>query len=92
MEFCPKCGKLLVPVKKDDKTILVCKYCNYEKLVEPTSSYKIVQQVEEGKRRKTLVSEEPIGIKKRKEEEKELISDYYKVFLESYEEESEEQE
>ncbi|MEM1573795.1 MAG: hypothetical protein QXI49_05875 [Candidatus Methanomethylicaceae archaeon] len=91
MEFCQNCGKLLMPVKKDDKVILKCKSCGFEKDLEKSESYKIVQQVEEGKRRKMLIVEEPVKIK-RKEEEKELMAEYYKVFLESYEEETEETE
>lgn len=75
-----------MPSKKDDKVILQCKFCSFEKNLEKCESYKIIQQVEEGKRRKMLIVEEPIRIK-RKEEEKELIAEYYKVFLESYEEE-----
>lgn len=75
-----------MPVKKDDKVILKCKSCGFEKDLEKSESYKIVQQVEEGKRRKMLIVEEPVKIK-RKEEEKELMAEYYKVFLESYEEE-----
>jgi len=80
-----------MPVKKDDKVILKCKSCGFEKDLEKSESYKIVQQVEEGKRRKMLIVEEPVKIK-RKEEEKELMAEYYKVFLESYEEETEETE
>jgi len=79
-----------MPVKKDDKVILKCKSCGFEKDLEKSESYKIVQQVEEGKRRKMLIVEEPVKIK-RKEEEKELMAEYYKVFLESYEEEETEE-
>lgn len=76
-----------MPLKKYDKVVLQCKSCGFEKNLEKSESYKIVQQVEEGKRRKTLIVEEPVKIK-RKEEEKELMAEYYKVFLESYEEEA----
>lgn len=71
---------------------LICKSCGYEKLASESKGYKIVQPVEEGKRRKTLIVEEPSKIvKKRKEEERELMADYYELFLENYEEGSEEE-
>ncbi len=34
MKFCPKCGGVMVPVKKGDKIVLKCKVCGYE---EPAS-------------------------------------------------------
>ncbi|MGQ9760052.1 MAG: hypothetical protein ACUVQ5_05750 [Candidatus Methanomethylicaceae archaeon] len=87
MEFCPKCGKLLIPDKRAGKTFLICKSCSFEKPASEAKGYKIVQPVEEKKRRKTLIVEEPTKIvKKRKEEERELMADYYEVFLENYEE------
>ncbi|MEM0188413.1 MAG: RPA12/RPB9/RPC11 RNA polymerase family protein [Saccharolobus sp.] len=30
MKFCPKCGGLMVPAKKDGKEILKCNKCGYE--------------------------------------------------------------
>lgn len=92
MEFCPKCGKLLIPDKRGEKTYLLCKSCGFEKPITESKGYKLVQTVEEGKRRKTLIVEEPTKIvKKRKEEERELMADYYELFLENYEESSEEE-
>jgi len=92
LEFCPKCGKLLIPDRRGEKTYLVCKSCGFEKLASESKGYKIVQTVEEGKRRKTLIVEEPAKIvKKRKEEERELMADYYELFLENYEETAEEE-
>ena len=29
IKFCPKCGKLLIPIKHEDKFFLSCKPCNY---------------------------------------------------------------
>lgn len=93
MEFCPKCGKLLIPEKRDGKTFLICRSCGFEKLASESKGYKIIQPIEEKKRRKTLIVEEPIKIvKKRKEEERELMADFYEVFLENYEESEEETE
>jgi DNA-directed RNA polymerase subunit M/transcription elongation factor TFIIS len=30
MEFCPECGKLLIPKKKGKSKILACSKCGYE--------------------------------------------------------------
>lgn len=94
MEFCAKCGKLLIPSKKDDKIYLVCRSCGLEKPASESKGYKIVQKVDEGKRRKTLVVEEPQikGRKKKEEEERELMADYYEVFLDNFQEEGAEEE
>jgi len=31
MEFCPKCGKVMIAKKKSSKVVLVCPKCGYEK-------------------------------------------------------------
>ncbi len=88
MEFCPKCGKLLIPNKKDSKIYLICRNCGFEKPASESKGYKIVQPVDENKRRKTLVVDaSQIKGRKRKEEERELMADYYEVFLENFQEE-----
>ncbi|MDD1775762.1 MAG: hypothetical protein LUP94_00230 [Candidatus Methanomethylicus sp.] len=93
MEFCPKCGKLLIPEKKDDKITLICKSCGYEKPASEAKGYKIVQPVDETKRRKTLVVEgKEVKGGKRKEEEHELIKDNYEVFNDTGSEEGEDEE
>ncbi len=30
MQFCPKCGSILIPEKKKNRTKLVCNRCNYK--------------------------------------------------------------
>ncbi len=30
LQFCPKCGTMLVPNKKEDKIVMVCKKCGHE--------------------------------------------------------------
>ena len=93
MEFCQKCGKLLIPVKKDEKITLICKSCGYEKPASEAKGYKIMQPVDETKRRKTLVVEgQEIKGGKRKEEEHELIKDNYEIFNDTGSEESEDEE
>lgn len=29
MKFCPKCGSIILPIKKGNKTIMKCPSCNY---------------------------------------------------------------
>ncbi|RLE49955.1 MAG: DNA-directed RNA polymerase subunit M [Candidatus Methanomethylicota archaeon] len=83
MEFCPKCGKMLVPEKKNEKVYLVCRSCGFKKIAKDMKGYRVTQEVEEEKRRKTIIVEEPRA-KRRKEEERELLQEYYEVFLESF--------
>jgi DNA-directed RNA polymerase subunit M len=93
LEFCPKCGKLLIPSKKPDKIHLICRSCGFDKPASEAKGYKIVQPVDEKKRRKTLVVEEPlVKGKKKNEEERELMADFYEVFLENFQEEGGEEE
>lgn len=47
MEFCPKCGKLLIPSKKPDKIHLICRSCGFDKPASEAKGYKIVQPVDE---------------------------------------------
>ncbi|MEM1775774.1 MAG: transcription factor S, partial [Nitrososphaerota archaeon] len=34
MEFCPKCGKVMLMKKKSSNVVLVCSKCGYEKKLE----------------------------------------------------------
>ena len=93
MEFCPKCGKLLMPEKKESKIQLVCRSCGYHKAATEVKGYKIVQPVDEAKRRKTLVLEaEHSKHTKRNEEEHELIKDNFEIYESTGEEGEEEEE
>jgi len=42
MEFCPRCGKLMVPIRKDGKVILKCTGCGYEKEPEGQNNKLII--------------------------------------------------
>jgi len=60
MEFCPKCGNLLIVVKKRGKPMLYCRKCN--------KSYKLKGKVEiaekvERKEREIIVMEKDEGLK-----------------------------
>lgn len=83
MEFCDKCGKMLVPERRDDKIVLVCRSCGFIKQLEDSSSYRMTYSVEENKRRKIAVVSEA-EVKRRSREEQELMEDYYRLFLETY--------
>jgi len=93
LEFCEKCGRMLVPERREGEVVLVCKSCGTVKKLTSTASYKMTYSVEENKRRKiTIVSEEEMKAIKRTKEEQELMEDYYKVFLETYAESESESE
>ncbi|MCD6085005.1 MAG: zf-TFIIB domain-containing protein [Desulfurococcales archaeon] len=90
MRFCPKCGTMLEPVKRNKKTILRCPRCGYEEVVKSTKSseYKLV--VKSGKENKvkttSLVSEGKVTSRKKEEIEQEK-EEFYEVFLDLMSEE-----
>jgi len=90
VEFCPRCGSLLVPVSSEGKTILACRKCGYKKEIVSKKGYIVRGEVTENKKEKLLVVE---GIKSREkekiEEEREIVREYYEIFLESMESEEE---
>ncbi|MBD3248826.1 transcription factor S [Candidatus Woesearchaeota archaeon] len=56
MQFCPKCGGMMMPKKKDNKTIIACPKCGYEskdaesvKITEKKDKEPELEIVEEGK-------------------------------------------
>jgi len=90
VEFCEKCGSMLVPEKRNGEIVLVCRNCGFVKKYT-SQSYKVKQDIGEEKRRKiTVVSESEVKSTKRSEEELELMEDYHKATLELMEEEGEE--
>lgn len=90
MEFCPKCGSLLIPSVAEDKRFLVCRKCGFKKDATSKRGYVIRGEVSGDKREKLLVIEGSREREKEKlEEERELMKEYYEVFLESMESESE---
>ncbi|MCG3258944.1 MAG: hypothetical protein H7644_04305 [Candidatus Heimdallarchaeota archaeon] len=46
MEFCPECGKLLIPKKKGKSKIVFCPKCGYEDKLEKGESYEVQDEVE----------------------------------------------
>ncbi|MFW9977336.1 MAG: DNA-directed RNA polymerase subunit M [Candidatus Thorarchaeota archaeon] len=58
MEFCEKCGALMLPSKKDDKkTVLKCRECGHEKSMKP-DGYKVEFRVKHSPKEKIVVVEE----------------------------------
>ncbi|MHA1505674.1 MAG: transcription factor S [Candidatus Asgardarchaeia archaeon] len=60
MEFCPKCGSLLLPKKnKEGKNILVCTKCGSEFEMDfDVKKYKIEKRIEHTPKEETIVLEE----------------------------------
>jgi len=89
VEFCPRCGSILVPQKKEGSTVLVCRRCGYQKKAEG-SGYKQSETVDKKSKTKvTVVSREEVA-EGMSEEQRELLKEYYEVFLSTMEESGEE--
>jgi DNA-directed RNA polymerase subunit M/transcription elongation factor TFIIS len=88
LEFCPKCGKLLLPEKEGRKHVLKCKSCGATYQLKDLESYKLkVRLPPESKERLVVVEG---SVKKR---EPELTEDErveaYRQALDYYQEEEE---
>ncbi|MHA1953324.1 MAG: DNA-directed RNA polymerase subunit M [Candidatus Heimdallarchaeaceae archaeon] len=46
MEFCPECGKLLIPKKKGKSKLLVCAKCGYESKLTGKDAYEVSDEVD----------------------------------------------
>ncbi len=92
VRFCPKCGGVMVPVKKGNKVVLKCTRCGYEMRVKKEKDYIIKERVSEKERIKTtsLVSQ-PSKFGVSDEEKEQRLEDYYEIALELMQEESEEE-
>lgn len=60
MEFCEKCGALMLPKKEEGKkTItLVCRECGHEKSVRSPPEYKVEHRIKHSPREKIIIVEE----------------------------------
>jgi DNA-directed RNA polymerase subunit M/transcription elongation factor TFIIS len=58
VEFCEKCGALMLPKKKDDKPILKCRECGHEISVKTPPEYKVEYRIKHSPREKIVVVEE----------------------------------
>ena len=60
MEYCPKCGNLLLPRKRDGQTVLACPKCGYEKSLSNPSAYKLIKQTRRNERESIVVIDREI--------------------------------
>lgn len=80
MQFCPKCGGLMVPAKKDDKDILKCKKCGYEKEMDKKDkkAYEIKASAKTNKVLTTSIVSEKEGRRRDEDELEQEREEYYK--------------
>ncbi len=86
VKFCPKCGGLMLPVKEGGKAYLKCTKCGYKLSIDRKSleKYKISYEIEQEKR--VVTAKATKGVKRTlTPEEREMLQEYYEVFLESFE-------
>ncbi|MCD6300810.1 MAG: DNA-directed RNA polymerase subunit M [Staphylothermus sp.] len=88
VRFCPRCGGPMLPVKKDSEVYLRCTRCGFEVKVDKKAAeaYRLKYQVGNEKRVRTSKA----TIAKRlalSPEEREMLQEYYEVFLEAFQEE-----
>ncbi|KUO41759.1 MAG: DNA-directed RNA polymerase subunit M [Candidatus Hadarchaeum yellowstonense] len=44
MQFCPKCGRLMLPKKEKDRVVLVCSSCGHVVREEKVEGYSVVKR------------------------------------------------
>ena len=87
MEFCEKCGALMLPKRdessKSKKTlVLKCRECGHEKRVKSAPEYKVEYRIKHSPREKIVVVEEESRITQemtedeRRERRKEILEHY----------------
>ena len=55
VEFCPRCGSVMIPKTINGKKVLVCPRCGYIKLPNPKRSNKITRKILHSELEKTTV-------------------------------------
>lgn len=48
MQFCPKCGKLMLPQKKESGVVMVCDSCGHTEKLDKMEGYTVVKKSERG--------------------------------------------
>ncbi len=85
MKFCPRCGGLMVPIKKGKVTVLKCTRCGYEMPMDSVSAkeYKAVAKPGEKKvyTTKAVGKEVQVNTEENKEELEQAKEDYYELVL-----------
>lgn len=70
MEFCPKCGTMLVPTKVGRSRRLTCSRCGYKGKVKKPTAYKIREKGKEAREVAVIVE------KKKKKKEKPVEKEF----------------
>ncbi|MEM1700272.1 MAG: DNA-directed RNA polymerase subunit M, partial [Desulfurococcaceae archaeon] len=84
VRFCPRCGSIMYPFKKGDEVLLKCTKCGFETKAGDKEKYSMKYQVGSSKRTVTAkVSEAKES--KITPEEREMLREYYEIFLEEFE-------
>ncbi len=84
MEFCPKCGGLMLPRRRGGEVYLVCQSCGYEMRAKRLEGYAAKEEIAEEKRtRVSVFTATSRGVSE--EERRQLKEEYYEVFLETME-------
>jgi DNA-directed RNA polymerase subunit M/transcription elongation factor TFIIS len=82
VEFCDKCGALMLPKKGEKKTVLKCRECGRERTVKEAPDYKVDYRVRHSPREKIVVVEdenaedEELSEDERREKRKEILEFY----------------
>lgn len=92
MEFCPKCGGVMMPVKRGSAIYLKCSKCGHEKKAssEALKGYMLSRETDKSMRVKTTsrISETRRTSRSLEELEQEK-EEYYEIFLDLVEKEEE---
>ncbi|MCE4614331.1 MAG: transcription elongation factor [Desulfurococcales archaeon] len=82
MKFCPKCGSVMVVVRKEGKLYYQCTRCGYMEPVKKGESMKIVERAD---KKKKVVSTKSVAentaIMRSREEIQQEIEEYYEQVL-----------
>ncbi|MGD9395492.1 MAG: hypothetical protein PVJ05_03600 [Candidatus Thorarchaeota archaeon] len=84
MEFCEKCGALMLPKREEKKksVTLKCRECGHEKIVRSAPKYKVEHRIKHTPREKIIVVEEDnrrteeMSEDERRERRKEILEHY----------------
>ena len=83
MEFCPKCGTVLVPAKVGHSKRLTCPRCGYKGKIKKPSVYKISEKGKEAREITIIVDKKKKSKKPAGREYEAEPPEYYEEFYES---------
>ncbi|MEM0340984.1 MAG: zf-TFIIB domain-containing protein [Acidilobaceae archaeon] len=85
MRFCPKCGSIMAPLKKDNVEIMKCSNCGYELPITDKDKVemKTVSKGEPKVLTTKTVSKSTTSPEERKEELEQAKDSYYEIVLEN---------